>query len=393
MRGLVPYAWRSLAARPMRTLLTVSGVALGVAVLVAALAVHAGLDASVDRTVASLVGRADLRVAAFAETGLTGETLAAVESVPGVALAAPAIERRTFLVPGGGRSPSTEPVTVLGIDPTREPRVRDVAPVRGAALDAIDEPVALVTERLAAAEGLDLGSELQLLGAGAPLRVRVVGVLPGDGPALGIGGRTVVLPIATADPGTVAVAIDAQRLAQPYVLSVPGDVAASLRASTTDIRSIMALLAGITMFASAFLIFNTLAMTVVERIRELALLRAAGAGRAQVMRVVLAQALLLGAAGSTAGLVLGVRGSPAAWRSRGSPRSSRPGGPPGSARSLPFAPVPIRRRPCAPARVGSLRLPWRSGPLVCCCSPTGPLAGPTPFARPASTGSCWAPCC
>ncbi len=337
MRGLVPYAWRSLAARPMRTLLTVSGVALGVAVLVAALAVHAGLDASVDRTVASLVGRADLRVAAFAETGLTGETLAAVESVPGVALAAPAIERRTFLVPGGGRSPSTEPVTVLGIDPTREPRVRDVAPVRGAALDAIDEPVALVTERLAAAEGLDLGSELQLLGAGAPLRVRVVGVLPGDGPALGIGGRTVVLPIATAaqlvrpddasaggaaslvgitrvdvvlaagaDPGAVAAAIDAQRLAQPYVLSVPGDVAASLRASTTDIRSIMALLAGITMFASAFLIFNTLAMTVVERIRELALLRAAGAGRAQVMRVVLAQALLLGAAGSTAGLVLGV---------------------------------------------------------------------------------------
>jgi putative ABC transport system permease protein len=198
MRGLVPYAWRSLVARPMRTLLTVSGVALGVAVLVAALAVHAGLDASVDRTVASLVGRADLRVAAFAETGLTGETLATVESVPGVALAAPAIERRTFLVPSGGRSPSAQPVTVLGIDPTREPRVREVAPVRGAALEGIDEPAALVTERLAAAEGLDLGSELQLLGAGAPLRVRVVGVLAGDGPALGSGGRTIVLPIATA---------------------------------------------------------------------------------------------------------------------------------------------------------------------------------------------------
>lgn len=339
MRGLVPYAWRSLAARPMRTLLTVTGVALGVAVLVAALAVHAGLDASVDRTVASLVGRADLRVAAFAETGLSWETLADVESVPGVALAAPAIERRTFLVPGGGRSPSAEPVTVLGIDPTREPRIRDVAPVRGAALEGIDEPVALVTERLAAAESLDLGSELELLGAGAPLHVRVVGILAGDGPALGAGGRIVLLPIASAarlvlpdeageagtpgaaslagitridvvlaagaDAATVSAGIDDARLAEPYALSVPGDVAASLRASTTDIRSIMALLAGIAMFVSAFLILNTLAMTVVERIRELALLRAAGAGRAQVMRVVLAQALLLGAAGSAAGLVLG----------------------------------------------------------------------------------------
>ena len=62
MRGLVPYAWRSLVARPARTLLTAFGIAIGVAVLVAALAVDAGFDASVDRTVAALVGRADLQI-------------------------------------------------------------------------------------------------------------------------------------------------------------------------------------------------------------------------------------------------------------------------------------------------------------------------------------------
>ena len=82
MRGLVPYAWRSLVARPARTLLTASGIAIGVAVLVAALAVDTGFDASVDRTVAALVGRADLRVGAFAETGLSDRTLAAVDAVP-----------------------------------------------------------------------------------------------------------------------------------------------------------------------------------------------------------------------------------------------------------------------------------------------------------------------
>src|SRR5512132_470367 len=97
MRGLVPYAWRGLTARPARSLLSILGVAIGVAVLVAALAVAAGLDASIDRTVLSIVGRADLRVSAFAERGLSSATATALDAVPGVALTAPAIERRSFI--------------------------------------------------------------------------------------------------------------------------------------------------------------------------------------------------------------------------------------------------------------------------------------------------------
>ncbi len=158
MRGLVPYAWRSVVARPTRSLLTAFGIALGVAVLVAALAVSAGLDGSIDRTVASLVGRADLRVAAFAETGLSARTLAAAADVPGVALAAPAIERRTYLGAEPGRVSATgEPVTVLGVDPASEPRVRDLALASGAPLSGLDEPAALITQRLAAAEALGPG--------------------------------------------------------------------------------------------------------------------------------------------------------------------------------------------------------------------------------------------
>ena len=97
MRGLIPYAWRSLAARRTRSLLSVLGVAIGVAVLVAALAVAEGMDASIERSVHAIVGRADLRVSAFAETGLSAATAAALDAVPGVALMAPAIERRSFL--------------------------------------------------------------------------------------------------------------------------------------------------------------------------------------------------------------------------------------------------------------------------------------------------------
>ena len=334
MRGLVRYAWRALAARRARTLLTILGISLGVGVLVAALGVDAGLDASVDRTVASMVGRANLRLAAFEETGLSAGTLDELAGVQGIAVAAPAIERKSFLVSQPGMPVQTAPVTVLGIDPMGEVRVRDLPLARGVLLSSQTDATALITETLARTDGLAMGDTLAILGAGAPVSVKVVGILAGDGPELGSAGRTVVLPIRTAmllsvpdgqpaptqldrvsrvdlvlaagaSADQVSAAINSALTLQPYVLSRPQDIANSLRASTLDIRSTMALLAAITLFAAAILILNTMAMTVTERIRELALLRAAGASRGQISRIVVTQALVLGAAGSLLGILIG----------------------------------------------------------------------------------------
>ncbi len=64
--------------------------------------------------------------------------------------------------------------------------------------------------------------------------------------------------------------------------------------------------AGIAVLVGIFLILNTFSMLVAQRTRELGLLRALGAGRSQVMRSVLTEALLLGTAGSTLGLGAGI---------------------------------------------------------------------------------------
>src|SRR5207245_7697915 len=92
---------------------------------------------------------------------------------------------------------------------------------------------------------------------------------------------------------------------QPYVISSRGDVAATLRASTAAIQATTALIAAISLFVGAFLIFNTLSMNVVERAREIALLRAAGALRRQLYSLVLLQALVLGLVGAAFGVILG----------------------------------------------------------------------------------------
>ena len=88
---------------------------------------------------------------------------------------------------------------------------------------------------------------------------------------------------AGADPATVDRARSSDACCSSRTsLSTPADLAASLRASTADFQATTALIAAIALFAGAFLIFNTLSMTVVERIREVGLLRAAGATRGQV---------------------------------------------------------------------------------------------------------------
>lgn len=323
---MISLALRSLSARRGRTILSIIGIALGIAMLYASLATDAGITSAIDRTVRTLVGRADLRIEAFGPRGLSSDSLAAIEAAPGVVTAAPALEKRTYLSVTAAQTSASAPVTALGIDPRVEPLVRDLTLTAGRPLAASDAPEAIVTETMARSDGLAIGRSVSFLGPDGPVDLRVVGIAAGDGPLLGTSGRTVIAPLATiqrifadtgvsrvdviagegATTGEVASALDVALTAEPYVLSAPGDLATSLRSSTTDFRSTTALIAAVALFVGAFLIFNTLSMTVTERLRELGLLRAAGATRRQLVAFVLAQAAALGILGTGAGLVAGI---------------------------------------------------------------------------------------
>ena len=64
--------------------------------------------------------------------------------------------------------------------------------------------------------------------------------------------------------------------------------------------------AGIALFVGAFIIWNTFTMIVTQRSREIALMRAIGATRRQVLRSLLLEAVLLGAGASAVGVGLGL---------------------------------------------------------------------------------------
>ncbi len=328
MRAANALARRSLVARPLRTVLTVLGIALGTGVLVAGLVLNAGLDAAVERSARDLLGRADLRVNALEEQGLSVGSVGTIATTPGVAAAAPVLVRRTYPLPDPALPSASGPVTVSGVDPARDVAIHDRTLAAGRLLAVGDDLVALVSTRFADEDGLRVGSVLTLLGdpASGPLDLEVIGILaasPGDpDPA----GRSVVVPLTVAgrlfatdrvsavdvvvepgvEPGTVIAELERRLDLEPYTISTPAGIVAALDAATIEIRVAIALVAAVALFGGAFLIFNTLSMTVAERVRDVGLLRAAGMTRRQVILMVLFSAIHLGTAGIALGVLAGV---------------------------------------------------------------------------------------
>ncbi len=198
----------------------------------------------------------------------------------------------------------------------------------GRALATGDVQSAVITQTLADQEHVGVGGTVSLNGtlAAGPQAYQIVGILTGDGPLPEAGGRLVLMPLASAQTlfGTTGVTrVDVGVAAgtsvdeiigelgvsiktEPYLLQRSSDLAASLRSEMADFGSALLLVAVVVLFAGAFLIFNTLSMTVAERTREVGLLRAAGTTRSQVMGLILLQAFALGVLGSAVGVCAGV---------------------------------------------------------------------------------------
>jgi putative ABC transport system permease protein len=75
---------------------------------------------------------------------------------------------------------------------------------------------------------------------------------------------------------------------------------------TKYIRYFLLSFAGIALFVGAFVIFNTLSITVAQRVRELATLRTIGASRRQLLGSITVESLTIGLLASILGLLLGV---------------------------------------------------------------------------------------
>ena len=190
-----------------------------------------------------------------------------------------------------------------------------------------DSPTdALVAATWAARNGLELGDELRLDGRreGMP-PLRIIGLMADTGFAALERGEVLVVSRSTLDEsflvpapiryvdldlaegtGPDALAQVTGRLDEPFVVETAADAAERLASAQASFGSVAFLFGLVAIVVGAFLVGNTLAMTVGERTREFGLLRAAGTTSRQVLGLVLRQGLALGIAGSVLGVIAGI---------------------------------------------------------------------------------------
>ncbi|MFE5585469.1 ABC transporter permease [Kitasatospora sp. NPDC056531] len=178
--------------------------------------------------------------------------------------------------------------------------------------------------------GYHVGDSARISVDGPGLTPRISGVFTTRAePAATTGGSLVLFDTATAQgyltgPGDysefhvkAAPGVPVERLRQATEQALPDTVAftaASLardqtlaaRNQVASLRSTLLSFAAVALFVSCFLIRNTFSMLVTQRTRETGLLRAVGASRRQVTRLVLAEASLVGILASLVGTAAGI---------------------------------------------------------------------------------------
>ena len=319
-------AWRGLLARRLRTALALAGIALGVAAVTSTIVAGSASEQALESATSALLGKADVRLRAFADEGFGPRTVQAIRSQPGVVAAAAVSERRLTVSTAPGEDERVFTLLVLGIDPEVDSVIRRPSLTEGIPLSTNSPTDALVPASWAARNGRVVGDTLLISGRreGVP-GLRIVGLMDDTGLGALEGGDVIVIARSTLDtalavPSPIryvdldlgdaptAEQIDAVEatLTEPFVAETPADVAERFASAQEGFVGIALLFGAVALVVGAFLVGNALAMTVGERARELGLLRAAGTTSRQVLGIVVRQALALGIIGSAIGVVAGI---------------------------------------------------------------------------------------
>ena len=321
MRDLSLLSYRGLASNKVRSLLIGAAVVLGVAMFMAATTTNHALDDSLAEMAQQLVGKADLEVRALSDRGLSAAALRSIASAPGVKSAVPLVRKRTYYRGQAHRGF----VELIGIEPVQETELRSYDLSQGVFLADDANYTALLLESWARDKSFHRGDEIELITVDGFRSFQIVGLLSRAGVGETSFGRVVFVSLKTAqamfglgdrisqvsielDPGARLEGVQEEleaRLEEEFVVVPSETIARGLRDSLRDIQGLLLLLGAVALFVGGFLIYNTLAITVSERSRDIGLLRAGGATSTQVLTLFLYEALLLGATGSLVGVVVG----------------------------------------------------------------------------------------
>ena len=347
--------WRTrLPATLLMTLISIGGVAIGVWALTVVLSVMSGFEADLKKKI--LGAQAHGHVMKYGESEFTewSDVRTRLLAVPGMKGATPFLFNEVMLASGGNLSGAV----LKGIDADTVGTVTDLAAnVQDGRLDWLkrpgeigrrskeDEPPSTAPRRVlpgivvgrelargmrvSVGDTLDVVSPLGDLGPAGPqpksrtFRVAAVffsGMYEfdskfayidlregqrffGTGEAVtGIEVKVADVDLARSTMTRALAALDGY----PYRVKDWGEMNRNLFSALMMEKVVMAVILGFIVLVASFIIVATLIMLVLEKTREIAVLKSMGASVASVMKIFVAEGLVIGAVGTVFGLTLGL---------------------------------------------------------------------------------------
>jgi putative ABC transport system permease protein len=334
---------KSLLARKLRLLLTALSIVLGIGFVAGTFVLTDTMNRAFDELFATTTADVDVVVRATsafeAEAGNPGgsgnisrnpipdDVLPVVQEVPGVGSAyggvlgyAQMVDPETGEAIGGFGPPT------IGVNWQEG---SSVLVLRSGEPPAASDDV-VIDAATARSHDLSVGETIQILFEGPPEEFTITGIA-GFGEADNLAGAT----LAAFETGTAQrilgregvfdeISVEAEEGVAPTALRariaevIPDRVEAVTASTVADeqaealqeglgfFRIGLLVFAFIALFVGSFIIFNTFSIIVAQRTRELALLRALGASRRQVMTSVITEAFLTGLIASIVGIVAGI---------------------------------------------------------------------------------------
>ncbi len=336
---MTSFALKSLLGRKLRTSLTAIAIVLGVAMISGTYVLTDSISNAFDAIFTQSYRGTDAVISGKSAFDLTssGTTtapsfdeslLAEVKRLPDVKAAIGGVGGEAQLIGKNGKAIVFGGAPNLGfsVDPT-QPRFNSLTLVDGRWPKARE---VVVDESTAGKKDITIGQEIGVQAQGSVEQFRVSGLVK-FGAVSSIGGATLAgfdLPTAQrlfdkvgkldqirvgaksgVSPEQLATEI---RTILPHGTQVKnGDTQAASDAEDTNsfisfLQTFLLSFAGVALFVGAFVIANSLAITIAQRTREFATLRTLGASRRQVLRSVILEALVMGVVASVVGLFLGL---------------------------------------------------------------------------------------
>ena len=309
--------------RPSRALLTLVSVLIGVATVVSVWLAVMTTRTGYRRMYEVVGGRAALEVVAEAGESFDDQLVPHLAQIPGVRAAVPTIQRAAIVYAGDHRVRAL----ALGVAPQQDHLVRDYVLRKGKPLTAGRQ--ILLESGFARSVGVDVGDELKLLTRRGVKRFEVAGILEPRGVAGFRGGSILFMPLEEAqrvfrssgEVDTVSLVLNDDVTVEEFQATVsrylpPGLVARPPAARTEIGRETMVALEGgmalssaMSLVAAAVIILNCFFMSLTERWHQLAILRALGSTRRQLLGLVVREGLLLGVLGTILGILAGLAGA------------------------------------------------------------------------------------